>query len=277
MNHEKPNRRKGRVLWITSEAMARSKHPGRFRYLALELVGCLGRPEVDHIPQWYEWDRAQIAGIVDQEKADSVIITPEPVLYGEMIGDAVVGVSISRVVNLVDWKTRGHKQHYPDVELNGKRRVFLDTVSFTGRTVEEAHMRYGIDMAIVEVLGMHALQKLQKLGIKCKYSTDASDFVGMWHLDDLAQRTRMGGRDAKPSEMLRETYADLASSSTPEGFGEALARHGIKKEQDSPNLFLELARPGSYLARSMYRDPGNVLDQIPLIEEMEMEYVGKWW
>lgn len=235
-------------------------------------------------------DLERIAELVREEKEKAsrpvLFITPEQELYKDVLqGEAVVPIDISRVANVIEWKTKGHRKHFPELsqEQKGAYKIFLDSVAFTGRSIEEVNRAYGIDIAVLELMGRHAPKKLDKLGIRAESARDISSFDAVWHLDDFVQPIRANGRNIKPSEFLETMYRSLQGLSSG-SFLEEFKAQGIKTEQASPNLFLEMVRPGSYLGRSLnvrmeeYFGPnqgGKLPQVIELVKELESIYLGK--
>ena len=181
---------------------------------------------------------------------------------------------ISRVADIVDWKTKQYKTHFPAGLPDGSN-VFLDTVSFTGRTIEETAKRVELSAAVVEIAGRYAKKKCEKIGVPLMYSTDVSDYQGLWHLDDMARWIETTDGAIPPSQFIRTAYENLYQSKEPEEFSAALISHNILREQPSPNLFLELSRPASYLARSFTQDPERVREVLPFIKVLESLYTNK--
>lgn len=280
---------------MTSEAIPHVTDPDRFMAVAQELVHTLSFADVHHEFQDPIADHQKLKDILEEAKVGAerpvVFITPEAELYSGLLkGERVVEIDISRVANIAEWKTKGHSKHFPSLRKGEMQtyKVFLDSVAFTGRSLEEVHQAYGIDLAVFECLGKHAPKKLEKIVVKSAHARDLSSFDAVWHLDDFVQPIRANGKDIKPSEFLtlggekpfdRGDYWDLMDAETPEQFREELKRCGIKLEQTSPNLFLELARPGSYLGRSFcargYPAFSQIPQAVPLLKELESLYLGK--
>jgi len=279
MSHtESPAGARSRVFWVTSEAIAKTGNYSAFVEASKEIVGRLARPGVENVFQNPSEDLARVSQMLDEEARDgrNVFITPEPGRYSCLLGgERTIAIGISRVVRIPDWKTGGHRKRFPQASLDGDRRVFLDTVAFTGRTIEEVRAAYGLDLAIVEIKGKYAPEKLGKLGVTFRYSTDASGFDGMWHLDDLAQGIETCDGVLGPAEFLESAYPELKACREKLDFADALKSRGIKREQTSPSLLLELARPGSYLAWSFHNEPWRLAELLPLFRTLEGLYAGR--
>jgi len=245
---------------------------------AKKLVEALSKPSVSHEFQDHQKDLEIVKRIVDNESVNMhplTFVTPEKERYAEILnGEKTVEVEISRVVDVYEWQTRGHKKHFPKVEIPQESyRIFLDSVSFTGRTIEEVWREYGIQLAVLELMGKHAQRKIEQLAIKSSSAMDVSSYDGLWHLDDFVQDIQTKGKPIKPSEFVKDIYPKLQMGRIDE-FIPTLAQYGIERKQTSPNLFLELARPSrrSYLGRSFYTNPLILKDLVPLIEVMESLY-----
>lgn len=259
--------------------------------LSKELISTLcPYVDVSHEFQDARVDLKRVAKIVQEEKERAgcpvLFITPEQELYQDILkGEEVVPVDISRVANVIEWKTKGHRKHFPLLSSKQQEayKIFLDSVAFTGRSIEEVKSAYGLDVAVLELMGRHAPKKLGKLGLRSRSARDVSGFDAVWHLDDFVQPIRANNRDVSASEFLETMYRSLYNRDMDEFLG-GFKRQGIKTEQTSPNLFLEMARPNSYLGRSLNVDMRDYFsphagDKLPrvveLVKELESMYKGK--
>src|SRR3989344_168696 len=238
------NSANSRVLWVTAEAISRVKDEEGFLEISKELIERLTKQGVLHELQDHR---------IDLE---------------------VIRVRISRKVDIPSWRTMGHKKEFPIMNCNGNYRIFLDTVSFTGRTVEEVDSQYSLHLAGIELVGKYAIEKVYgKIRIPITRSRNVPDFDGVWHLDDFVQDIETEDGVMRPSEFLAGVYGNLRETKIREEFERMLREARIKTEQTSPNLFLELSRPNSYLARSFH--PEKVEEVVGLAERMEKLYGGK--
>ncbi len=260
---------------MTSEAIPRVSDSGRFIDTAHKIIEFLSHPDIAHEFQDHKTDGEKMQAMVEKEvPPETHILTPESELYHSILkGRQVTPVNISRVADVVDWKTKRYETYFPPCP--EEPMVFLDTVSFTGRTIEEVGKRYGLSGAIVELAGQYATKKCQRIGVPLTYGKDVSGYTGLWHLDDMVQWIETEEGAIPPSEFMTTAYNTLKKSRTPEEFSVALQRLKIRREQRSPNLFLELSRPSSYLARSFTQDPEAVKETLPVIRELESLYVHK--
>jgi len=267
-----------KILWVTSEAVPRVTDIKEFSEASQETVKKISKPAVEHIFQDHEDDLIRVEQIVAEERATSDVelffITPEKDRFSSVTnGNPVLEVDISRIVEIPEWKTKGHRKRFPKLQPNGHKVVFLDTVAFTGRTLEEVARQYHPALAVMELMGKYAPQKVSKLGVRTRYSKDISGFDGVWHIDDLVQDTPTeDGSKIKPSEFVKSVYPDLSRRRGEVEFLIGLAQYQIKEVQVSPNLFLELCRPDSYLARSFEKDYDIVRQAVPLLQRMEAVY-----
>ncbi len=272
------------MFWVTSEIIPQVDNLQLFIDLARHLVENLTLSGVSHEFQDPEGDQRHLAHPLRFKKEAAtrpvLFITPEAGLYRHLLlGERTIEVDLSRVADIAEWKTRGHKKRFPDLRF-GERdayKVFLDSVAFTGRSVEEVHKAYGIDLAVFECLGKHAPRKLEKLGVESIYARDLSDFDAVWHLDDFVQPVQTDSGSISPTAFLRDQYPILwaGRNGSIKGCKETLNTLGIKIEQTSPNLFLEMARPESYLGRSFHTLPGKIKAVAPIVEAMEKLYKAK--
>lgn len=240
------------------------------------LISNLTHTNIRHEIQDPFANEEKLRAVLMQESADKDIriITPEPKLYSGMVeGFPVVEVSISRKVDIPSWKTKGHEKSIPIAGRNGLQNIFLDSVCFTGRTLEEVAKKCSIDLAVFELVGKHAQNKIQKLGIPVKYSSNVGEYAGLWHVDDLVQRVQMDGERISASDFVRDFFSRLVECKNEEEFRAKLKELKIREVQTSPSLFLELARPDSYLAKSFKKEA--VFEAKPLIEKMESSYTAK--
>lgn len=264
------------VFWVSCEAVPRVKDLNQFLDASNELILNLSHPNIRHEIQDPFVDREKVNEIIQQEKADRNIrvITPEPQLYSGLVGDSpVVEVNISRKVDIPSWKTKGHEKSIPIVRRDGLQNIFLDSVCFTGRTLEEVARKCSVDAAVFELVGKHAQNKISKLGIPVKYSSNVGEYSGLWHVDDLVQGVQMESGRISASDFVRYFFGKLAECKDQDEFRARLKDLRIKEVQTSPSLFLELARPDSYLAKSFKKE--SVIDAKPLIEKVESSYSVK--
>lgn|SRR3989338_4061977 len=273
------NSANSRVLWVTAEAIPRVKDEEGFLEISKELIERLTKQGVLHELQDHRIDLEVLKDAVDE----IVMYTPIPVVFitseegryrSITDGREVIRVRISRKVDIPSWRTMGHKKEFPIMNCNGNYRIFLDTVSFTGRTVEEVDSQYSLHLAGIELVGKYAIEKVYgKIRIPITRSRNVPDFDGVWHLDDFVQDIETEDGVMRPSEFLAGVYGNLRETKIREEFERMLREARIKTEQTSPNLFLELSRPNSYLARSFH--PEKVEEVVGLVERMEKLYGGK--
>lgn len=264
------------VFWVSCEAIPRVKDVNQFLDASKELISNLSHSNIRHEIQDPFVDREKVNEILQQERTHKYvrIITPEPQLYSGLVGDSpVVEVNISRKVDIPSWKTKGHEKNIPIVGRDGLQNIFLDSVCFTGRTLEEVARKCNVDTAVFELVGKHAQNKISKLGIPVKYSSNVGEYSGLWHVDDLVQGVQMEGERISASDFVRDFFGKLAECKNPEEFRTRLRELKIKEVQTSPSLFLELARPDSYLAKSFKKEA--VFNAKPLIEKVEAVYTAK--
>ncbi len=270
-----------KILWVTAEAIPRVRDEGEFLENSRELVAELTKPKVLHELQDHKGDLTALEESIDEiiryTSIPVIFITPEKERYQRITdGKEVTEVKISRKVDIPTWKTKGHKKCFPVIEKNGTYRIFLDTISFTGRTIEEVDRQYDIHLVGIELVGKYAIEKVyDQLRIPMVRSQNVPDFDGIWHLDDFVQDIETEDRFMTPSRFLTGVYKNLKDAKSREDFERILREFGIKTEQTSPNLFLELSRPNSYLARSFHSEPEKVEKIVGLIERTERLYGSK--
>lgn len=265
------------VLWVTAEAIPRVKNEGEFLETSRELIERLTREGVVHEVQDHETDLEKLresTGEMIRYNGHMIFITPEAERYQSFLnGSEVIEVGISRVMDIPKWRKIGHKKSFPDVKSEGYR-LFLDTVSFTGMTIDEIDRHYDIQAAGIELVGKYAIENIHNnIRIPLVRARNVPDFDGVWHLDDFVQNIETQNGFIKPSEFVGTVSGKLREAKSRKDFERMLIETGIKTEQTSPNLFLELSRPNSYLARSLC--PEGVEGAIDLIKSMEDQYRSK--
>lgn len=260
-----------KVFWVSSEAIPRTNNLRKFLGRCTALIETLSKASIHHEFQDLEQNREILAQLIKEENNNAAIITPEPELYLPILsGRTVLPVDISRITDVVEWKTIGHTKNFP--KLHGDS-IFIDTVSFSGRTIEEAAKHYNIKVAVVELKGKYATKKLEKIGINIRSARDIDEFDAVWHLDDFVREIETQNGVMPASFFIKNIYQRLVECIDNEQFRKMLEDNGIKLQQTSPNLFLELSRPNSYLAKSFEKQ--NVVQTAELVKKIEQIYNNK--
>ncbi len=257
------------IFWVTSEVISRTnaiKDKEELLEVSEELIQTLSLPGILHEHQNADDDLELLKSVLGDVQ-QHVIITSEPDRYNSIFSEGeniLHKIGISRIQLIPEWQRMNFKTNFPPLpetlnDRQKKKTIFLDTVAFTGKTIEQVVQAYHPDKVAIEIVGKHAHNRLAELQSKYAFTLtcarDISTVDAVWHIDDFVSPiSRKNLAAMTPVQFLKSAYPQLRRCTTREEYSEVLDRNNICRLQTSPNLFLELARPDSYLARSFDKD-----------------------